>query len=714
MPSNPPRWIHDFDDPPSATGEDRIRLLGGKGANLAVMSRELGLPVPPGFTVTTAACAAFRASGWPDGAEQELRAAVERLGERLGRRFGDAGDPLLVSVRSGAPVSMPGMMDTILDLGLTEATVRGLAQQAGNRDFAADCLRRFHASWAEVIGGEPPGDPWDQLRAAVEAVFASWDSDRARAFRQREGIADDLGTAVTVQAMVFGNLDARSATGVLFTRDPATGAARPYGDVLFEAQGEDVVAGTHATAPIGVLEERLPAVGAELREVAARLERHYADLCDIEFTVERGRLWLLQVRTGKRSPAAALRMAIEMAEDPAFPVSRQEAVRRVAPLLADPPTSFVADGEMPSPLASGLSASPGVATGIIATSAPAAEAAAEAGKPVILVRSETSPEDVRGMARSVGILTARGGLASHAAVVARGWGIPAVVGAQDMRLSDDTVEIGGHVFQAGTELTIDGDSGNVYLGSIPGHREVLPDVKVLRGWADALGIPIPAPSRDLAASTPGPAMGADVAADDVIRTLSIKGTASVEQLADALRADASAVETQIGALRDQSMVDGPADAARLTPAGRDRGSALFGSDRDRVGVARAGEALESFAAHDGRMKSIVTAWQLRDVDGAPVLNDHADEAYDAGVLDDLAALHGEVGPWLDGLADTLPRFATYRARLDRAAERAAGGEGAWIASPRVDSYHSAWFELHEELIRLAGRTREDEAAAGRA
>ncbi len=319
MPSTPPRWIHDFDDPPSATGEDRLRLLGGKGANLAVMAHELGLPVPPGFTITTAACAAFRASGWPAGAEEELRAAVERLGDRLGRRFADAADPLLVSVRSGAPVSMPGMMDTILDLGITEATVRGLAEQAGDRDFAGDCLRRFRASWAEVIGGEPPDDPWDQLRAAVEAVFASWDSDRARAYRQREGIPDHLGTAVTVQAMVFGNLDARSATGVLFTRDPATGAAQAYGDVLFEAQGEDVVAGTHTTAPIGALEERLPDVAGELREAAARLERHYADLCDIEFTIERGRLWLLQVRSGKRSPAAALRMAIEMAEDPAFP-----------------------------------------------------------------------------------------------------------------------------------------------------------------------------------------------------------------------------------------------------------------------------------------------------------------------------------------------------------------------------------------------------------
>ncbi len=239
----------------------------------------------------------------------------------VGRGFGDASDPLLVSVRSGAPVSMPGMMDTILDLGMNDETEAGLARASGSEAFARSCRERFEASFRSIVGvADVPDDPWRQLRLAIEAVFRSWNSDRARAYRAKEGIADDLGTAVTVQAMVFGNRGATSATGVAFTRNPATGEPTLYGDVLFDAQGEDVVAGTHATEPIASLDERLPAVAAELREHASRLEHHYADLCDIEFTIEDGRLWMLQVRVGKRSPQAALRIAVDMAEDPAFPL----------------------------------------------------------------------------------------------------------------------------------------------------------------------------------------------------------------------------------------------------------------------------------------------------------------------------------------------------------------------------------------------------------
>ena len=307
--------------------EEVLALVGGKAANLGEML-ELGLPVPPGFVVTTETCRAFLAGGWPDGLDDELRARMAEVEAAVGRRFGDAGDPLLVSVRSGAPVSMPGMMDTILDLGLNDATERGLAAATGDPAFAAECHDRFRSMFRSIVGAEDvPDDPWAQLRLAIAAVFRSWNSDRARAYRRRESIPDDLGTAVTVQAMVFGNLGADSATGVAFTRNPATGEPVLYGDVLFDAQGEDVVAGTHATEPIAVLDARLPSVGAELRDVAARLERHYADLCDIEFTVERGRLWMLQVRVGKRSPQAALRIAVDMAEDPSFPLSRRGGVR---------------------------------------------------------------------------------------------------------------------------------------------------------------------------------------------------------------------------------------------------------------------------------------------------------------------------------------------------------------------------------------------------
>ena len=418
-------------------------LLGGKAANLGVMTRDLGLPVPPAFVITTETCRRFLADGWPPGLDDELRDRMRDLETLLGRRFGDPADPLLVSVRSGAPVSMPGMMDTILDLGLDDATTAGLARVTGDEAFARSCRERFESSFRSIVGvSDVPADPWAQLRLAIEAVFRSWQSDRARTYRQKEGIPDDLGTAVTVQAMVFGNRGPDSATGVLFTRDPATGEAALYGDVLFDAQGEDVVAGTHRTEPIAVLDERLPEVGAELRAAATRLEHHFRDLCDIEFTIESGRLWLLQVRVGKRSPAAALRIAVDMAEDASFPLTRAEAVERVRPLLADPPTTTSARSSFVRPLVTGLPASPGVASGGIATTPEAAQAAAAAGAPAILVRAETSPDDVHGMAAAAGILTSRGGLASHAAVVARGWGIPAVVGATGLTVSDDRVVIG--------------------------------------------------------------------------------------------------------------------------------------------------------------------------------------------------------------------------------------------------------------------------------
>src|SRR5689334_16151530 len=292
-----------------------VDLVGGKAANLGVMATELGLPVPPGFVISTEACRAYLAGGWPEGLDEEIRAHLREVEEKVGRRFGDPADPLLVSVRSGAPVSMPGMMDTILNLGLTEETAAGLAAVTGDDQFAKDCLARFTSMFTSIVGtADVPADPWLQLRAAVEAVFRSWNSDRAKAYREVEGIPDELGTAVTVQVMVFGNREGTSGTGVLFTRNPSTGEDTPFGDVMFGAQGEDVVAGTHHTEPIAVLDERAPEVAADLWRHADALERRYADMCDIEFTVEQGALWMLQVRAGKRSPRAALRMAVEMAE----------------------------------------------------------------------------------------------------------------------------------------------------------------------------------------------------------------------------------------------------------------------------------------------------------------------------------------------------------------------------------------------------------------
>jgi len=672
------------------------------------------LPVPPGFAITTKACHAFLASGWPDGLDDELRTRMAAVETAVGRRFGDAADPLLVSVRSGAPVSMPGMMDTILDLGLNDATTDGLARASGDESFAAACRDRFEQSFRSIVAvDDVPVDPWAQLRLAVEAVFRSWNGGRARAYRAKEGIDDDLGTGVTVQAMVFGNRGETSGTGVVFTRNPATGEPGLYGDVLFDAQGEDVVAGTHATEPIAALDERLPGVASELRDVADRLERHYRDLCDIEFTIEDGRLWLLQVRVGKRSPQAALRMAVDMAEDPAFPLSKAEAVERVRPLLVDPPRTTIARDASAVPFLRGLPASPGVASGPIVTDPEAAVRSAQAasGRRAILVRAETSPDDVHGMAAAAGILTSRGGLASHAAVVARGWGIPAVVGATELEVAAGRIAVGSRTFPVGDDITIDGSTGEVFEGAIAGTEAVVPEAATLLAWARDLGIAI-----DQEGETVAPAerpASRPFSPERLLRVLAIKGLAQPQALADALLTTPNELQPVLDGFVAEGSVASVAGAYRLTDAGTAVAAAALEAERAAWGRDRADAALGGFLALDGRMKSIVTAWQLRDVD-AQVINDHTDADYDREVLERLAALHANAVAWLVPLEAQASLLAGYHARLDRAAEQAIAGDGRFIASPRVDSYHGAWFELHEELIQLAGRTRADEVAAGRA
>ena len=691
-------------------------LIGGKAAGLTVMAAELALPVPPGFAITTAACREYLSAGWPSGLDQEIATAMRRLEGAVGRRFGDAGNPLLVSVRSGAPVSMPGMMDTILDLGLNERTTRGLADASGDAAFAADCRRRFVEMYTRVVGvATAPDDPWDQLRAAVEAVFRSWNSDRASAYRIREGIAGDLGTAVTVQAMVFGNWGAGSASGVLFTRNPATGEASLYGDVLFASQGEDVVAGAHRTEPVSVVDERLPQAGAELRRCAEVLERHFADLCDIEFTIEQGRLWLLQVRPGKRSPRAALRIAVEMAEAPGFPLSRAQAVERTAALLSHPPTVSIARRSGVTALASGLPASPGVATGEVVTSASAAVTAADEGRSVILVRAETSPDDVRGMARAAGVLTSRGGLASHAAVVARGWGIPAVVGAEAVEVRERDVNVAGHVLKDGDVITIDGSTGEVFAGTVDGSTAPAPEAAILVGWARELGIEIPGDPGELPVQ-PGVVghQAGEPGNDDVVRALLIKGSATTESLASALVSSGDRVREMVDRLVADGRVEVHDEAFRLTREGRGFAEARVAADRQAWGARNAESALEGFQPLDRRVKDAVTAWQLREVGGAQAANDHTDAAYDASVLERLAGLHHDATTWLLAMSNAPRELDLYRARLQRAMELARAGDHRFVASPRVDSYHSVWFELHEDLILLAGRSRAEESAAGRA
>ena len=722
-------YVYAFDQPLGMSLSEAKAVIGGKAANLSVMATELRLPVPPGFVISTAACNAYLASGWPEGLDDEIREHMSRVEAVVGRRFGDATDPLLVSVRSGAPVSMPGMMDTILNLGLNDTTVRGLATAAGDAAFAQNCHERFVGVFKDIVGVDSvPEDPWLQLHAAVEAVFRSWNSDRAKIYRRREWIADDLGTAVTVQTMVFGNRGADSATGVLFTRNPATGEDTIYGDILFNAQGEDVVAGTHRTEPLSALDERLPAVGAKLRRYAHELERHYADLCDIEFTIEQGKLWMLQVRVGKRTPQAALRMAVEMAETEGFPLTKEAAVRRVLTSLSNPPRLSVGRIADLVAIVTGLPASPGVASGEILTSPDAAAAAAEAGRRVILVRAETSPDDVHGMAKAAGVLTSKGGLASHAAVVARGWGIPAVVGASALQVREDGVTVNGRTLACGETITIDGTTGEVFVGAVCGEETVVPEAATLIDWAKDLGIEVPAPEAPeppiatgtgtAPAQTPteaaAPAAYEPPAEGDVIRRLLVKGPTTAEVLADTMLAGPALLTPLLEAARAAGLVEQVAGAFRLTADGKLKGQDLIAADREAWGVDQAVAALDTFIPFDHRMKDTVTAWQVREVDGAQTINDHTDPAYDAEVIGRLSGLHQDASAWLAGLALELPRLGGYCTRLERALALACGGDGRYVASPRVESYHGVWFELHEDLIRLSGRKRSDEVAAGRA
>jgi len=516
-------------------------LLGGKGANLAEMTSVLQLPVPSGFTISTDACRAYLAAGWTAefGGEldSEIAAQVAKLEKQMGRGLGDPADPLLVSVRSGAKFSMPGMMDTVLNLGLNDKSVKGLAAGTDPR-FAYDSYRRFISMYGRIVldidgglfehpfdaakekagvtndadlpapvlkelctaykavvkeatGKAFPQDPIKQLRGAVEAVFSSWNGARAIAYRVRERIGHDLGTAVNVQAMVFGNRDDNSGTGVGFTRNAATGDNKPYGDFLINAQGEDVVAGIRNTEDFDALKWHFPMIHAELLDIFARLERHYQDMCDTEFTIEQGTLFMLQTRVGKRTGAAALKMAVDMTKGSGkapnrWKISRTEALQRVTAEHLDQVLhpQFAGEGKT---IAKGLAASPGAAVGAVYFTADDAAAAAARGEKVILVRSETSPEDVHGMMASQGILTARGGLVSHAAVVARGWGTPAVVGADSVKIFGKSFTASGVIVNEGDVISLDGTTGQVVLGAMElAASEPPKEFDIILGWADTV------------------------------------------------------------------------------------------------------------------------------------------------------------------------------------------------------------------------------------
>jgi len=540
------QWVYAFGGGTTDGDTSMKNLLGGKGANLAEMS-SLGLPVPPGFTLTTDVCTSYYDNNetYPDGLKSQTEAALKAVEEKTGKGFGDVKNPLLVSVRSGARASMPGMMDTVLNLGLNDETVEGLAELSGDRRFALDSYRRFITMYANVVlgmhhhtfedlleeykdengynldteitakdwaalieqykaavkselGHDFPQDPHAQLWGAIDAVFGSWMNDRAIVYRRLQDIPAACGTAVNIQAMVFGNMGDTSATGVAFTRDPSTGENAYYGEFLINAQGEDVVAGIRTpqtltkiaretmgdTAPS--MEEALPDVYAQLAATFDSLEKHYRDMQDIEFTVERGKLWMLQTRTGKRTAKAALQIAVDMAAEGM--ITQDEAVMRVEPLSLDQLLHPTLDPDAPRDVISiGLPASPGAAIGTVVFSSDEAEAMAKAGEKVILVRVETSPEDIHGMHAAQAIVTARGGMTSHAAVVARGMGTPCVSGAGDIRIDYEAEQFSalGRVIKKGETITVDGATGQVLAGAAPMIQpEMGGNFATLMAWAD--------------------------------------------------------------------------------------------------------------------------------------------------------------------------------------------------------------------------------------
>jgi pyruvate,orthophosphate dikinase len=546
--TNGAKWVYGFGRGAAEGRGDMRNLLGGKGAGLAEMS-SLGLPVPPGFTITTEVCTHFYRNdhAYPAELEAQVAAALAEIEKGIGARFGDLKKPLLVSVRSGARASMPGMMDTVLNLGLNDDTVEGLANESGDPRFAYDSYRRFLQMYGQVVlgiehhhfesllddhkleigasldtdlgvedwqtiaagfkdvvlteTGEPfPQDPQKQLWGAIAAVFGSWMNARAVTYRRLHNIPAEWGTAVNVQAMVFGNMGEDCATGVAFTRNPSTGANEFYGEYLVNAQGEDVVAGIrtpqHLTvagrkasvSDLPAMEEVMPEVFGELQKVRHILEDHYLDMQDIEFTVERGRLWMLQTRTGKRTAQAALKIAVSLVEEGR--IGREEAIRRIEPDSLDQLLHPTLDPNAKiTVLARGLPASPGAAGGKVVFSADEAEAAAVHGEAVILVRAETSPEDIHGMHAARGVLTTRGGMTSHAAVVARGMGRPCVAGAGDLRIdyAAGTMAVRNHIVRAGDLITLNGSTGEVILGEVPTIQPQLSgDFATLMGWADEL------------------------------------------------------------------------------------------------------------------------------------------------------------------------------------------------------------------------------------
>ena len=753
--------------------------IGGKAWGVNRM-RALKLPVPPSIAATTQACREYFAAGGvvPDELWAQIVGHMNVLEEGTGRRFGAARQPLLVSVRSGAAHSMPGMMDTVLNLGINADVEAALAAESGDPGYAADTHRRFVEQYRKVVlGGRAapiPVDPWIQLRSAVAAVFDSWQSPRARVYRANRGLSDDGGTAVTIQAMVFGNLDGRSGTGVLFSRNPMTGDAPAWGEWLTRGQGEEVVSGKLTPRPLDALREQMPQVHVELMRAAATLEADARDIQDIEFTVESGRLWLLQMRVAKRSPQAAVRAAVAFAEEGL--ISKEEAVRRLGVDQARqlPALQLAQQAARQRPLAVGEPACPGVASGVVVIDPEDAQARARRGEDVILARATTSPDDLHGIIAARGLITEQGGSTSHAAVVSRELGRPCVVGC-----GSNTVTA-----LAGQRVTLDGASGRVWAGNLAVEQTdeaSIGDLRKLVEWGLSL-VPIkllkvaeaPADAIDLdtfgegwrVALRPGivvrgrvletdqgiqAAMAAGVRAAVVryrlpallaclqparaeadadskwgavpvtqaadipelllLRLLGLKGRAPPDILADSLSLPSDVVAATYTRLCERGLCTRAGAALRLTREGQEHLTVLLAGERAQADPAAVVALYEEFCVFNAELKQIMTAWQLTG-DGTP--NIHGDADYDRAVLQRLSDLHVRAGPLIQRLARLAPRLAAYSVRLAKAHARIAAGDHGYVARIIIDSYHTVWFELHQELISLAGLNHEAEARAGRA
>jgi len=716
-------------EPLGKSRAETVALLGGKGANLAEMTQQLDLPVPPAFVITTDVCRSHLSGKWPEGLEDRIRTALDELGAQLGQCFGDAQLPFLVAVRSGSPVSMPGMMDTLLNVGINPEVRDALATQTGDATFAAQTWLRFCRMYAEMVLGIDRGeveaaavfpadnadslnaaadrvlaiaaefggiplDPHAQVLGAVTAVFDSWNSPRARIFRDTEGIDHQIGTAVTVQAMVFGNLGDQSGTGVVFTRNPASGHDEPYGDYLPRAQGEDVVAGTHEVHGLDHLAETLPGSFGELLQVCDRLERHYRDMCDIEFTIACGRLYILQTRIGRRSPEAAIRIAVQMADDPDFPLTRAEAVARVDHSMLDTLAAQSVVAANAAPIATGIAASPGVGVGTLSCDPDAAAELAEAGQHVVLARAETSPADVHGMVGAAGLVTSFGGAVSHAAVVARSWGIPAVTGVRSMSLVAGGIEIGGEFVAEGSTVTVDGTGGGLYIGDqLADHDHEVAELDTVRRWAVELGVEL----GEMAVGHDEVAMAhRDVDEFAVVRTVALKGMGGEDVIASALETDTAAVAEIVASF--PQLLESGARGLALTPIGRDWLSTRLAEELTCVDVSAMNELYERFEPLNRRFKMLVTDWQGSDQSKAD---------FDA-TIEALGQLHGEFIPIVVESELLAGRLRPYPARFDRALDAVRNGDLSMLASPLKDSYHTIWFEYHEELFHFTGRSRRDE------